>query len=1113
MDPTDDSIGSPAVNGEADAAPGDSILSEIPPSLQHVDTLSKKMEKSKRQSKHAYMGPDTDNANLKRRTSKMGLFGLFNRSKIALDIDTPQERLETQWEGIVSTERPVTRDPGAAYIPLEADLMPIQECQDLLTDPKLRNQASKGKLRNRHSFKRESKRESKEPVPLPIPPSTWSAPPLFQVYPQSIKYSTLKAPLMSAEAILRLSKEMNTANESSGGVHGDRSSSIDGKPQKEKKLKKPTALETMAKGEWVDKTYVLVTAGYLLQYAGQGTYDRVPEKILQLTDVSAAFATDAIPGKPFVLQISQALNEDGTVDTEMSRSMFKKMGGLRADMRRAVSNLLLVLESPEEMNEWLVAVRKEIEALGGKEHNPEMPWDEPEDKARDFPEAERMPSQRYLVQRNPKQFSPKPWEPPYDVNLDDKIVQEEKSQDPIRSPTQSVGNRQSMATQNSLNSRYVSDTHASIDQVHLDRLRESFASTAERTTSTSRDSSPNRSPLLDQDFISEVRAKPLAKASTYPDTVRITRQRLSESTGMDRESLQPTPTPQSRPDSAAVSSNSGPSERTRSPEHRMSPPPNFSVPSFSKRYSTASTSPVPSAKAQSPPPITVLQGSSVSEDEEKNIIAEEGASTIGKLQTSYKSSPRASVRLSSPQPSSSHLNTPPTSSHSFVTPPGSSDGERPYSRRFSSLDYARGISPVKPTQHSPSPHPPPSAPLPPLPNSANSSKRTSFIPPATAPPNVPLPPLPVARPSSQTPPAPPPTCPLPPVPNEGRTSSGASKSSEMKERSATPSWSAAPSPASSISPFPPPATGLPPVPTGARPTTPSEKRQSNSGKPQSKRDSSTTRLTKPRPKSSQAHDISETTPPLPQTAFVSTFTIEHQAASKPPGPITPAPSAPSIASPVASSSLVLSSSLCQSPPKPTRAAPPPPPPPAPITDTSPQTSSPMESDAFVQQPPPRATDTPLQAFPSRVVDKSIRAPPPPVPDSTSASKLSTRPPSPPVVNSRKKLLRKGREPPPVFSPRIYSKTKIPTVPSPSVVEPPKTEVPPVPFPATDEKSKSKISVISPSEPYKEQQAASPHPFIPPIKLSHSREKGSFDGPWNAEYDQGPKATFLGLGAA
>ena len=1083
-----DPYGDTPVTGADDLPHDETSFFEAHRSLQHTDHVSKKMDKSKRQSKHASMGPESDNANIRRRTSKMGLFGLFNRSKVSLDIETPQMKMETQWEGIVSTERPVTRDPGAAYVPPEADLIPIEENSEVTMDSKLRSQASKGKLRNRQSLKWDSKRDSKEPVPLPTPPNNWTAPPLFQVYPQSIKYSTLKAPLMSAEAILRLSKETAPGGEGNAATFGDRSGSVDGKPQKEKKLKKATALETMAKSEWVDKTYVLVTAGYILQYAGQGTYDRVPEKILQLTDLSAAFATDAIPGKPFVLQVSQALNEDGTIDTEMSRSMFKKMGGLRGDMRRAVSNLLLVLESPEEMNEWLVAVRKEIEALGGREHNPEMPWDEPNEKAETPQDTQRLPSQRYLVTRNSTQFSPKTmWSPPPDANMDDKIVEDEKVSEPLKSPNPSLGNRQSMITQNSMNSRNVSDTHASIDQVHLDRLRASFASTAERTNSTSRDSSPTRSPHLEQDFISEIRPKPLVKTSTYPENARMSRQRIAESIrGDDRESLQPTPTPSSRPNSNGISSTPGPPART------LSPPPNFSVPTFSKRFSAASTSPAPSTTAQSPPPITILRESSLSEDDENSLTAEEGGVSLGQLQVSYKSSPRASMRLSSPPPSTSHLSSPPTSSHAHVTPPGSSDSERPYSRRFSSLDYARGISPVKAAQYTPSPHPPPNIPLPPVPDSTTSSKRNSITPPASLPPSGPLPPLPVSRCSSEPPATAPPTCPLPPVPHEHRVSSRGSTQSMSKDKSTTYTQPPKTVLASSTSPSAPRRSSASSGPPRPRPTTPSKQGASSFEKSQVESNSDMDKLPKDGQKTSKAHDISTTTPPLPQAGFISTFTIEHQAASQPSDPISVMPSTssspPSTVSPPPF--------LVKSPPKPTRVAPPPPPQPVLRAD---ETSLPKA----IRQAPPKSrstdtTGTSQQLSPKPKLESTKQGLPPPVPEST----LPTRPPTPPVVQSRKKLFRINRD----------QKTKTPASPSQVVAENlfDTNRVSPTSKSTSNNKLTGKTSIpTSPVEYQKEQQTpTSPHSFIPPIKLSHSREKGSFDGPWNLEY-----GTYLGLETA
>lgn len=51
------------------------------------------------------------------------------------------------------------------------------------------------------------------------------------------------------------------------------------------------------KVEWTRKIFILVTSGYLLQYASAGSFDRVPEKMMKLGKDSVAFASDAIPGK------------------------------------------------------------------------------------------------------------------------------------------------------------------------------------------------------------------------------------------------------------------------------------------------------------------------------------------------------------------------------------------------------------------------------------------------------------------------------------------------------------------------------------------------------------------------------------------------------------------------------------------------------------------------------------------------------------------------------------------------------------------------------------------------------------------------------------------------
>lgn len=167
-----------------------------------------------------------------------------------------------------------------------------------------------------------------------------SPPPLFQAYPQAVKHATLRIPTLSAEIILRLQHERDADTNQRSDSY---TPSLDtGKTQKEKKLKKSRTSNILSKSNWSDKVFVLVTSGYVLQYAGDGTFDRLPEKIMPLSKDSAAFASDAIPGKPYVLQISQVSDEEGRLDTEASKSMFKKLG-LKIESKRSTSCFFLYL--------------------------------------------------------------------------------------------------------------------------------------------------------------------------------------------------------------------------------------------------------------------------------------------------------------------------------------------------------------------------------------------------------------------------------------------------------------------------------------------------------------------------------------------------------------------------------------------------------------------------------------------------------------------------------------------------------------------------------------------------------------------------------------------------
>ena len=85
----------------------------------------------------------------------------------------------------------------------------------------------------------------------------------------------------------------------------------------------------------------IVLSRYLLQYSGDGSFDRLPEKMMQLGKDSVAFASDVLPGKHWVLQISQAMDADGA-PTADSRSLFSRLSFRGADYRRTTTSILLV---------------------------------------------------------------------------------------------------------------------------------------------------------------------------------------------------------------------------------------------------------------------------------------------------------------------------------------------------------------------------------------------------------------------------------------------------------------------------------------------------------------------------------------------------------------------------------------------------------------------------------------------------------------------------------------------------------------------------------------------------------------------------------------------------
>ena len=948
-------------------------------------------KRSSQRNKHTSIVPDSLSPNLKRRHSRFGLSSLFSRSKPPVT-EQVHEKLGVHLECDESVGAPIVAH-RAGLQKNDFRPPPPEFHAPPGTDPStatLRNRASKTALPSRPSHKIEPTSRSLV---------AWDPPPLFQAYPQAVKHATLRAPTLSAETILRLNAEMCSSSNQRVESYNPEFNGM--KFAKEKKLKRPTPLDVLSKGEWTDKTFVLVTSGYFLQYAGQGLFDRLPEKIMVLSKESAAFASDAIPGKPYVLQISQVSDEDGTLDREASRSMFRSLG-LRSQTKRSTSSFLLVFENPEDLSAWMVIVRKEIQAMGGKDYRP--------DEFRKPAQVESLhqrPSQRYLVKRDPNRFPQIP-DPLADATFNANTLLPEPSMQRVDSVDPASIKRQSMATQQSVDSRATSNTADSINQIHLDRLRESprqsYASTAGKTTSTSRDSSPGLSPVNLHPEVPQWAPSLNERRQTtsmYHGLVRSSVQQLTLPKKVRRES---TISPAAPPLSQPVPTYTPQQQRTPSPAA-----PNFSVPTFSKRYSTSnnSTALATAARPQTPPVGLIQAPPSPLVINEEDEGTERRASTAGEAQRHQEPSPNALNGLS-PATGNSTL----AAGSCGPIPP--SGGDRPFSRRFSSLEYSKGVSPLQLGGHSPSPYPPPTTALPAIPGTKLSSRTSN-----TKPPLSPLPPLPVAA--------------------ESRASSS----------SATPpmnltSLSATPSPRGMIAPSPPP-TALPemeplrggfcyPPPTKTLPAVPDV--------------------------SPSSHAFVLPTPPSTPS--------NEPTAHEPPGDSVLPRAETSIAT-APNSEVAHSSSLSQSPM--TQES----------TNPDPPRARGLRRPVSMQVRSQRASNqvTPPQTAFKTTFDLDNTAPP--LAESLPSPPRPTRhPPPPPSEQAPQALVlesspRIGREPPPVS-----------TLPSP----------------------RSTISVISSPTNYSAE--AAPHPFIPPIKVSEGKFRGSLDGPWNLY--AAPQRNFFDLSA-
>jgi len=344
-------------------------------------------------------------------------------------------------------------------------------------------------------------------------------PPLFQAYPQAMKHGVLEVSAMTAETMLQRARNWRAGLSQPLSASPSPGDGVCEGADSEMQQSGRTSTTNMPDGTipHVDvrrKIIILVTSGYLLQYAGTGPSDRLPERVLQLGKDSAAFACDLVPGKHFVLQVSSAVDQQG-VTVANSGSIFAKLGLRLSAAKRAASDLLLIMPNSEEMDAWMMTIRREIESRGGNSARPDTAV---RPKTRDPMDAHsqmmQQPSQshRYQVRREPSKATlasrpsleaMKGLPPPPRINdaneqaetstIDD--VEEEAAQLTAEIEA-SPSRRQREADAQSLSS----SAAISVDQQRLNSLRSSnrmsHATTA-TTTATSRTDSLCGSPSSD----------------------------------------------------------------------------------------------------------------------------------------------------------------------------------------------------------------------------------------------------------------------------------------------------------------------------------------------------------------------------------------------------------------------------------------------------------------------------------------------------------------------------------------------------------------------------------------------------------------------------------------
>lgn len=695
-------------------------------------------------------GPVPLQSPVKRQTSKSGLRSIFARDRSQRAATAPDAKLPEIEENQPANNADLpetTRTVPVADSPLSLTLTNPRTAvlTPTVTSPTTPEPPATGKSASAAPTATESRPSSQEQY-------GWKPPPLFQAYPQSYKHECLSAPAMSADAILRLHA---TAGRSGAETVPDDTADAARKKREQKERKHLRTLSgTINKVEWTTKIYVLTTAGFILQYAGEGKNDRLPERMLQLGPQSVAFASDAIPGKHWVLQISQnATADNGSALPELAKSgLFPRFGFHRSNARRMAQSFLLVFDNPDSMISWLTAVRGEIEVHGGPKFTAEKHSDDDQQ-----PQLRSRSSARNIVMKDPHRIS--------------SLFLQPQGLHGLRSPDEEDGQSVGGMTWPSRRSSYVSVNRQSMidsraGSVSTGRSEATAPSNGSDVQSSSFTSANlPQSPPQDNSYLSdEAGARDVESAYTRsPPT--------SSHGNAKRQSLYMSPKLSDFPvvpRTEAILHSQSPPNIPGSLIRSASPPaPNFSVPSFSKKF-VSRPGPPPLASPPAPLADVLRRGENIGDFNISNISSPPQSPTYSVASSKQTDSPepifitrepsgRRNVQPSNLEDALSRTLCSPqnTANQSRLSPTSSSETSPPPSRPLSLVGHSGLGIQMNGDSHAPSlppgdPHPVPRPRVPtmnPDQLSRNVSRRKSMPglaigPPAAPPPNCPLPKIP-----------------------------------------------------------------------------------------------------------------------------------------------------------------------------------------------------------------------------------------------------------------------------------------------------------------------------------------------------------------------------------